>query len=62
MVSLVLRSGQTLSGPVPSKLRVKPVDICGFNDKETGVRFLATATVEVKMSFGNNSGMSVEEA
>lgn len=39
---------------------MKPVFICGFNDKETGV-FLATATVEVRMSFGNVSGMSVEE-
>lgn len=55
-------SGQTLPGPIPSELRVKPVDTCGFNDKETGVQFVATATVEVRMSFGNISEMSVEEA
>lgn len=58
----MLRSGQTFSRPIPSELRAKPVDICGFNDKETGVRFLATATVEIRTSFGNITGMSVEDA
>lgn len=41
---------------------MKPVDICGFSDRETGTHFLATATVEVRMSSGNITGMSVEEA
>lgn len=41
---------------------MKPVDICGFSDKETGAHFLATATVEASMSSGNITGMSVEEA
>lgn len=58
----MLRSGQIFSGPVPRELRVKPVDICGFSDKETGVHFLAAATVEVRMSFGNITGRSAEEA